>query len=281
MLRVMAEFLSELWHKYRQDHVQILVSSLAYYTFFSFFPLLLLLASVLGFLFGMGGGYARFSTQTVELLPFSSSYIQDSLQRILHARVRLGILGSLLLLWSATAAFDVLQQILNRIHRAPRMRSLWRRRLLGILLAIILMLFLPLSIAFAGLRPFLVSTLIHHTPLPARWEGAVLTLCTFSMGVLFNFMLFATLYLFGPSLSSRLRRTWVGALAAAILWEATKSLFAVYVKSFSSYQNLYGSIGSVIAVLLWLYLSGALFALGAEVNSVLAARRDRHPPATH
>jgi membrane protein len=281
MVTSLREFLSELWHKFRQDHVQILVSSLAYYTFFSFFPLLLLLASVLGFLFGLGGEYARFSTQLVELLPFSSIYIQGSLQRILHARVRLGISGSLLLLWSATAAFDVLQQILNRIHRAPKMRSLWRRRLLGILLATILMLFVPLSIAFVGLRPLVVRALVHHTPLPNEWEGAILSLSTFCMGVMFNFLLFATLYLFGPSVSSRLRRTWVGALVAAILWEVTKSLFAVYVKSFSSYQMLYGSVGSVIAVLIWLYLSGALFALGAEINSVLALRRDRHPPATH
>src|SRR5262245_50991906 len=281
MLGALREFLSELWHKYRQDHVQILVSSLAYYTFFSFFPLLLLLASVLGFLFGMGGEYAKLSTQLVELLPFSSAYIQASLQRILQAKVRLGILGSLLLLWSATAAFDVLQQILNRIHRAPKMRSLWRRRLLGILLAIILMMFVPLSIAFAGMRPFIVGAFVNHTSLPGRMEGVILTFCTFSMGVSFNFLLFSILYLFGPSVSSRLRRTWVGALLAAILWEATKSLFAIYVKSFSSYQMLYGSVGSVIAVLTWLYLSGALFALGAEVNSVLAARRDRHPPATH
>jgi len=281
MLGTLREFLSQLWHKYEQDHVQILVSSLAYYTFFSFFPLLLLLASVLGFLFGMGGEYARFSTQLVELLPFSSSYIQGSLQRILQARVQLGILGSLLLLWSATAAFDVLQQILNRIHRAPRMRALWRRRLLGILLAVLLMMFVPLSIAFAGLRPFIVRAFVNQTSLPSRLEGAILTLSTFGMGVLFNFLFFSTLYLFGPSKSRRLRRTWVGALLAAILWEATKSLFAIYIKSFSSYQMLYGSVGSVIAVLIWLYLSGALFALGAEVNSVLAARRDRHPPATH
>jgi len=281
MLAALREFLSELWQRYRQDHVPILVSSLAYYTFFSFFPLLLLLASVLGFLVGMGGEYARFSSQIVGLLPFSSTYLQSSLQRILHARVHLGILGSLLLLWSATAAFDVLQQILNRIHRAPRMRALWRRRLLGVLLALILMLFLPLSIALAGLRPLIVRALVHHTRLPAAWEQGILTLCTLAMGVLFNFLLFATLYLFGPSVSSKLRRIWVGALVAAVLWEVTKHSFAVYVKSFSTYQMLYGSIGSVIAVLIWLYLSGALFALGAEVNSVLATRRDRHPPATH
>jgi membrane protein len=139
----------------------------------------------------------------------------------------------------------------------------------------------PLSIAFAGLRPFIVRAFVHHTSLPTMLEGATLTLCTFSLGVLFNFLLFSTLYLFGPAKSSRLRRTWMGALLAAFLWEATKSFFAVYLKSFSSYQLLYGSVGSVIAVLIWLYLSGALFALGAEVNSVLAARRDRHPPATH
>jgi membrane protein len=66
-----------------------------------------------------------------------------------------------------------------------------------------------------------------------------------------------------------------------VLWEVTKYLFASYVRSFATYRMLYGTIGSVIALLLWLYISGTLFALGAEVNSVLGMRRDRHPPATH
>jgi membrane protein len=99
--------------------------------------------------------------------------------------------------------------------------------------------------------------------------------------MLFNFILFLTLYLFGPSVRRRISQIWVGALVAAVLWEESKYLFASYVTSFSPYRMLYGTIGSVIALLLWLYLSGTLFALGAEVNSVLGMRRDRHPPATH
>ncbi len=281
MLAAAREFLSELWHKYREDHVQILVSSLAYYTFFSFFPMLLLVASILGTLFGMGGEPARFSAQILAQLPFSSAYLTNALQRIMHARRSLGFVGSLLLLWSATAAFDILQQILNRIHRAPKMRPLWRRRLLGILLALVLILFIPVSIGLAGLRPVLAGALQNHAPLPSRLESAVMTASSMGFGALFSFSLFFTLYLFGPSASRRIRRIWPGALMAAILWEVSKLLFSVYVGSITTYQMLYGSVGSVIAVLLWLYLAGTLFALGAEVNFVLAARRDRHPPATH
>ena len=281
MVLTLREFLSELWHKYRDDHVSILVSSLAYYTFFSFFPLLLLAASALGILVGMGGEYAKFSSQILGLLPFSSDYLKGALDKILRARHSLGLFGTLLLVWSASAAFDILQQILNRIHRAPKMRPLWRRRLLGILLALILVLFIPLSVGFAGLRPVVVRGLIRHMPLPPGWESAVLTLSTVGMGVAFNFILFLTLYLFGPSVRRRISQIWVGALVGAVLWEATKHIFASYVASFSTYKLLYGSIGSVIALLLWLYLSGTLFALGAEVNSVLGMRRDRHPPATH
>ena len=281
MLAAAREFLSELWHKVREDHLQILVSSLAYYTFFSFFPMLLLLASLIGTLFGMGGEYARFSAQILAQLPFSSTYLSNALMRIMRARRSLGFAGSLLLIWSATAAFDILQQILNRIHRAPKMRPLWRRRLLGILLALILILFLPVSIGLAGLRPVLSGALQNHASLPSRLESIILTGSSMGFGVLFNFLIFLTLYLFGPSASRRIRRIWPGALVAAVLWELSKLVFSVYVGSLTSYQMLYGSVGSIIAVLLWLYLTGALFALGAEVNFVLAVRRDRHPPATH
>ena len=133
MARTEHGFLKEMWDKYRRDDVSILVSSLAYYTFFSLFPLLLLLESVIGFLFGMRPEYARLQGEILELLPFSSTFLSGAIEKIIHARRSLGFFGSVFLLWSATAAFDILQQILNRIHRAPTMRPLWRRRLLGIL----------------------------------------------------------------------------------------------------------------------------------------------------
>ena len=73
---------------------------------------------------------------------------------------------------------------------------------------------------------------------------------------------------------------WVTEECSVSLWGLSrKAAFAIYVRSLSSYKMLYGSVGSVIAVLLWLYVSGTIFALGAEVNFVLAARRLRHAPA--
>ena len=86
MAAPLVSFLRELWQKYRQDHVSILVSSLAYYTFFSFFPLMLLLASIIGFLFGMGEEYARLPRTILGLLPFSSDYMSNAVDRIVHAR---------------------------------------------------------------------------------------------------------------------------------------------------------------------------------------------------
>jgi len=122
MTRASLGFVRELWRKYQEDHVTILVSSLAYYTFFSFFPILLVLTSIIGFVYGMGEEYARLPRQLLGLLPFSSEYMANALDRIIRARKSLGFFGSVLLIWSATAAFDILQQILNRIHRAPAMR---------------------------------------------------------------------------------------------------------------------------------------------------------------
>src|SRR5215813_6376085 len=161
MRRPALGFLHDLWRKYQEDHVSILVSSLAYYTFFSFFPTLLLLGSVIGFVYGRGEASSRLSMQILEILPFSSQYIARSLEKIVRARSSLGFFGSILLIWSATAAFDILQQILNRIHRAQAMRPLWRRRLLGFLLGVILMLFIPLSAGIVALRPLIARALAN------------------------------------------------------------------------------------------------------------------------
>lgn len=247
------DFFIQLWHKYREDHVSILVSSLAYYTFFSFFPILLLLASIIGFIYGTREESVQIPRQVLDLLPFSSEFIENALNRIIHARHSLGFFGSVLLIWSATGAFDNLQQMLNRIHRAPAMRPLWRRRLLGLLLGLILTLFIPLSMGISAIRP-----------VPAR------TLA----GIAFNFVLFLTLYHFGPSVRRRYRQIWPGALIGAVLWEVSKALFGIYVGSLSAQKMPYGSVGSVIAVLLWLYVSGTIFALGAEINFVIDHRRE-------
>jgi len=271
----MVAFARDLWRKYRDDHVSILVSSLAYYTFFSFFPMLLLLASLIGFVYGMGEEYARLPRQLLGLLPFSSEYMTNALDRIIHARRSLGLLGSVLLIWSATAAFDNLQQILNRIHRAPTMRPLWRRRLLGLLLGLILLLFIPLSIGLGALRPMLAHALTRNASVPSSWTATLVVLGSRALGVVFNFVLLMTLYRFGPSVRRQYAQIWPGAAAGAVLWEASKALFGIYVRSLSSYKMLYGSVGSVIAVLLWLYVSGTIFALGAEINFVLDARRGR------
>src|SRR5262245_39190732 len=180
----------------------------------------------------------------------------NALVRIIRARASLGFCASVLLIWSATAAFDNLQQILNRIHRAPAMRPLWRRRLLGLLLGLILTLFIPVSIGISAIRPA-----------PARTIA----------GIAFNFALLLTLYHFGPSVRRRYRQVWPGALAGAVMWEISKALFGIYVGSLSASKMAYGSIGSVIAVLLWLYVSGTIFALGAEINFVIDSRRPLAP----
>lgn len=253
MTPVPRDFIRALWQKYHEDHVSILVSSLAYYTFFSFFPILLLLASIIGFVYGAGEQSHQLPRQILDLLPFSNEFMADALDRIIHARHSLGFFGSILLIWSATGAFDNLQQMLNRIHRAPTMRPLWRRRLLGLLLGIILILFIPLSIGISAVRP-----------LPARALA----------GIAFNFVLLLTLYHFGPSVRRRYRQVWPGALAGAVLWEVSKALFGIYVGSISAQEMTYGSVGSVIAVLLWLYVSGTIFALGAEINFVIDHRRE-------
>src|SRR5213593_4367477 len=181
-------FFRELRRKYRDDHVSILVSSLAYYTFFSFFPMLLLVASIIGFVYGMGEEYARLPRQLLAILPFSSEYMANALDRIIRARRSLGFFGSVLLIWSATAAFDNLQQILNRIHRAPSMRPLWRRRLLGLLLGVIVLLFVPLSVGIAALRPIIAGSLVHPT-MQGRIVTRILTLCMAMLGIAFNFIL--------------------------------------------------------------------------------------------
>src|SRR5262245_62789987 len=93
-------FLRDLWRKYREDHVSILVSSLAYYTFFSFFPILLLLASIIGFVYGTREESVQLPRQILDLFPFRTEVMSEALDRIVLARHSLGFFGSVLLICS-------------------------------------------------------------------------------------------------------------------------------------------------------------------------------------
>ena len=260
--------LKQVYERFSKDQGFFMAASISFYALFSIFPLLLFIISVLGFVLESAALQREILEQVFSNLPGIGKFVQANLQAIVAKRGTIGALGLLGLLWSGLGVFDAIENALNRIWRAPASRIPIRAKLIALLillwLAILLLISLivtsgatTLGIWFSLLFPDLAELL---TPL---WR-----LVPAFLGILLSISLFFVVYKFVPHLKLRLKQVWLGALTAGLGWEGAKHLFVWYLKNFASYGKVYGSLGTVIALMFWIYISSIILLLGAELNSV-------------
>jgi membrane protein len=115
---------------------------------------------------------------------------------------------------------------------------------------------------------YLTNILSTFFKIEGPFNNTIHKIVSLLIGVISNFLVFILAYYFGLSKKIAFKQIYIGALVAAIGWEAIKYIFIFYIDRFANYQLTYGSIASVIAFLLWVYISGLIFLLGAEINSI-------------
>ena len=108
-----------------------------------------------------------------------------------------------------------------------------------------------------------------HTDMPVLGQADEVSgmLLFRTLSFVFNLAIFLSLYKVLPNTQTHWRYIWPGALVAALLFEGSKFLFVLYLDNFATFSAVYGSIGSVIALLLWAYVSAFILILGAEMSS--------------
>ena len=174
-----------------------------------------------------------------------------------------GVAGAL---WSSSAALVSIVGALNRAYDIEEGRPWWKVRLVAIGLTLGVAAFVLVALLLVLVGPTLADTLGQSTGWGAPFEWAWLVLQWPLV-----FALVATgiglLYYFGPDAD----QDWVwitpGAIAATILWLVISLLFKLYVANFTDYEGSYGTVGGVIVVLLWFYVSGIAILTGAELNA--------------
>ena len=273
------------YNKFSADRCARVGAALAYYTFFSLFPLLLLLISVLSYLLASGvpllvDARAYVLGRAYEIMPQAQDALQRSIDAALSARGQVGFVGLLTLLWSASNVFTQLYQALNIIWSCtpePTIGAAIRTKLTAIAMVFGISFILLLSIVFnAGL-----AVAIHHIqPLP--WWRTVWTTLGPLSSVGMATAIFALLYRYLPDTKVRWRHVWPGALLAGTVWEFLRQAFTVYVTRYANYTAVYGAVGSTLGLLSWIYLSAQVLLFGAEFSVVYQQfqtepRAEAHP----
>jgi membrane protein len=248
-----------------------MAAAISYYALFSLFPLLIFMVSILGVFLQSSSLQKDLTDKVLEFFPLTTdkgrSEVKDALDAIAGVSIHLSIIGLLGMAWSASGMFGTIRSSLDAVWKLETSRPLIRQKLVDLSLMAGVGVFFLLSIGTTGflhatqqassdiLGPlssgatFLWRTVPHVAP------------ATFSFGA------FLVLYRFVPHARTRVADVWPGALVAALLFEVVKHGFSLYVANFGRYDLIYGSLGTVVALLFWIYLSAVILLLGAEVAS--------------
>jgi len=249
------------------DYAQSMGAALAYYTMFSIAPLLLIVISVAGLLFGVEAARGEIVGQLRVLLgPQGALAVQGLLESVSRPAESIPavLIGSFLLLVGATSVFAELQDALDRIWRAPKrlkagIWNLLRARLLsfGMILGIgfLLMVSLVVSAALAAFGRL-------WGPFFAQWQQLANAL-DFAFSFAFTTTFFAMIYKTMPRVKVDWSDVWIGAVVTSLLFTVGKFLIGLYIGR-SGVASGFGAAGSLVVLLMWVYYSAQVFLMGAE-----------------
>jgi len=250
-----------------QDDATILAAGIAFYFLFSLFPLLLGLLAIAGMVFNSPELQRNFIGFVSENLPGAAGFVERNVRDVVRLQGALGLGAIVGLLWTASAVFGAIGKAVNRAWGVQQDRPFYiaKPRQLGMAL-VVLVLFL-ISTTLTGLiQPLAQGDLgIPGMAALPRFIIGELALRTLSWAM--SFGIFLLIYRFVPNCQTHWRSVWLGAAIAATLFEVGKSAFVWYLGNFANYDQVYGSLASVIILLFWAYISSFILLLGAEISS--------------
>jgi membrane protein len=261
------DIVKRVWTRLGEDKVSMMASSVAFYSLLSLFPALTALISLYG-LIADPAQVESFLTSMRGILPDEAlQIIASQTQELLSAGSRnlgLGLAISLLFaLWSANYATTMLITALNGAFEEKEKRSYPMVIATGLAITSALILFGIVSLLLIAILPAIIDIL----PVPEAWRQ-IIGLVRWPILAVLVALALAAIYRYGPS-REWARWRWVswGAVVATIAWIIVSYGFSLYVARFASYHKTYGSLGAVVVLMMWLYLTAYVILLGAELDA--------------
>lgn len=243
------------------DDASHLAAGVAYYSLLSLFPLILGLIALLGLFLPAESIHREVLDFVKDNFPGSVDLLERNIEDVIHHRGTLGVLSLVLLLWSGSAMFGAVSRAINRAWgiRFEQEPPFYKKKPRDLAMILGIGLLLILSIGTTT-----VFTILSDTDV--SWMGIALNFGAGVFAFMLTIIIFMLLYKFIPHTKTSWRHIWPGAVLAALLFEIAKSGFTFYLSRFVNYEAIYGSVGSVIALLVWVYICAFILILGAEFS---------------
>ena len=251
------------------NHIFSFAAGLSYYFVMAFFPSLIALAAIVAYLpipdlFNtIIGTIAR--VVPPESMGLIRRIVSDVISPSRGALLSAGLLGTL---WTCSSGFSAIIEALNVAYDVPETRPWWKTRLLAFELTFVVGTLVTLAFAFMIVGPQFGAFLAGR--LGVSWAFAVVwPVLRYILAVTFIVIAVEGLYFWAPNLRQKFTSSLPGAILAVVGWILLSDGLSLYFRKFAHLNKTYGVLGGGIALLVWLYWSGFLILLGAEVNSEL------------
>ncbi|MDR7074611.1 YihY/virulence factor BrkB family protein [Fictibacillus barbaricus] len=254
----------EFFHGFKRGDVTGLAAQLAYYFLLSLFPFLI-------FLLTLGAFFIK-PAEALDLLEHyvpsdAMDSVGENLQTVLEGRngglLSIGIIATL---WSASNAINAVIKTLNEAYGVEECRGFIKTRLLALFLTIGVVFAFIVALVFPVFGKMLGNIVFSYLGLDQQFMQI--------WGVLrwiISFLLISTvvsvLYYLAPCKKLKFTEIWYGSLVATFLWQIVSLGFAFYIDHFGNYSATYGSIGAIIVLMLWFYLTGLVLLSGGVLNA--------------
>lgn len=273
-------FLVRLQREIAHDDCMGMAAQIAFYNVLGLFPLMIFLLNIIG-LFPVGRALQTELLRELgtQMPPEAASYVAETVLGLLPAGNQglfgLGLVASL---WGASMATGALITTINRAYNIRPRRNLIKQKVLSIWLTLVLALLWTLAFVIVLVGPRVtqgVFELLHI----ASETNTFWTSVRLPMAFGLTLASLSILYYIAPEAKQRFRWILPGAVTGTLLWMGASSGFRYFLRNFGSYDVTYGSIAGLVILMVWFWLSGLVFLLGAEVNSLMKRiDEEQHQP---
>jgi len=261
------DLLKRTWVEVQADNCLGLAAQLAYYFFLALFPALLFLVALASY-FPIANLMDQITAMLARVAPYEAlKLIQDQLIKISQDKngglLTLGMIGTI---WSTSSGVTAIIDTLNQAYDIQESRAWWKVKLIALGLTIALAIFIVVSFGLVLVGPTLAEKLavwMHLGPV-FEWSWKIL-----QWPVIFGLvaLAIAMIYYFAPDATQEWIWITPGSVLATTLWVLISLGFKFYVAHFGAYNATYGTIGGIIVLLTWFYVSSLAILIGAELNA--------------
>ena len=268
------KFVKEMYYRLMYDEISLLSANLSYYFILSLFPMLIVALALTP--------YFKIDQQFLleKIQNFApgdlGDYLFDMISEVLNNKNNTIItVGIVFTLWSASSGIYGIIIAFNNAFRVRDGRIWIVTKLISVVITALFLagMFVVLALVVFGKQ--LTYLLFHKFNLDEGFYN-LWSVLNYSFPILFTFIVFVFLYIMGPNLKLKAISILPGSIFATVSWTLISRLFGYYIDHFSSYIKTYGTIGAFMAFIIWLYITGYILIIGAEINAIFHNYRVEH-----